>query len=247
MKNGYASAAPKRVAIVGLGPSHTSYIRDIDACGDRKQLFDETWTFNTFANAIESDRLFHMDDVLVQERRARNGNKRVANMLESLKRYKNPIYTCFPEPEYPSMVQYPLVQIANKYDSLYFTTTPPYAMAFAGLIGVEELMIYGCDYTWPGIAGAETGRACMEYWVGRLKSMGIKIGVDSFSSLCDARVSKRDDIRLYGYDRVHISLQEREGGMCLVMREKELPTAEEIEERYSHTQPGSGIQLDVVN
>lgn len=250
--NGSGRKVPTRVAIVALGPSSMNYIREVDAAGDRYKLYDETWTFNTYASVIESDRLFHMDDVRVQEIRARGGNKRVANMLEALKRYPGPIYTSFPEPEYPSMVRYPIAEVLSKYDSAYFTTTPPYALAYAGYIGVKEVMLYGCDYTWEGIAGSEAGRAGMEFWVGMLKALGMRINIHPESSLCDARHNSVEDIRLYGYDRARVSLEQRENGKgerrgVLVMRERTLPTAQEIEERYTHRKAGSDLQVDVVN
>lgn len=238
----------KRLAIVGLGPSSHRYIEDVDRAGDRKALFDETWTFNSYVSVIESDRLFHMDDVKVQELRARAGNLRVKNMLEGLKRYAGPIYTSSPEPEYPSMVPYPLPAVVERYSSLYFSTTPPYAMAYAGLLEVEEVCLYGMDYTWPGVAGAEAGRGCMEYWVGRLQGQGIRVKVHESSSLLDTRLSTQNDIQLYGFDRYRIKLEPRgERNVALVMSPKPLPTAEEIEKRYNHRKPASEVALDVVN
>lgn len=238
----------RRLAIVGLGPSSHTYIEDVDRAGDRKKLFDETWTFNSYCSVIESDRLFHMDDVKVQEIRAKAGNLRVANMLEAMKRYKGPIYTSFPELEYPAMIPYPLAKVVQRFNSLYFTTTPPYAAALAGVEDWDEVTFYGMDYTWPSVAGAESGRACMEYWLGRLESNGIKIRVPPTSSLVDARLNSRDNIKLYGFDRVRVKMEDRgDGKVALVFEEKDLPTAEEIEERYSHKQPASAVQLDVVS
>jgi hypothetical protein len=238
----------KRLAIVGLGPSSHKYIDDVDRAGDRKALFDETWTFNSFVSVIASDRLFHMDDVKIQELRAKAGNVRVKNMLEAMKRYEGPIYTSSPEPEYPSMVPYPLPAVVARYNSLYFSTTPPYAAAYAGLEEWKEICLYGLDYTWPGVAGAEGGRGCMEYWVGRLQGQGIKVRVHETSSLLDARLSTKDDIKLYGFDRYRISLEVRgPDKLALLMEPKPLPTAEEIEERYCHKKPASDVALDVVN
>ena len=167
-----------------------------------------------------------------------------------MKRYKGPIYSSFPDPEFPTMKAYPLAAVAQKYNVLYFTTTPPYAMAYAGLLEIPDIYLFGCDYTWPEIAGAETGRACMEFWVGLLKGHGHNIHVHPQSSLTDARLNSHDDVRLYGYDRVEMKLEEdtlEEGTFRLLYKPKELPTAEEIEARYSHLIPGSGIQVDVVN
>lgn len=238
----------ERLAIVALGPTSLNYIQEVDHAGDRKKLFDETWTFNSYASVIESDRLFHMDDVRIQQRRGAAGNHRVANMLEAMKRYQGPIYTSFPESEYPTMEPFPLDQVAQKFDTLYFSTTPPYALAYAGLLEVPEIYLYGCDYTWPGVAGAESGRACMEFWVGLLKGRGHRISIHPQSSLCNARTQTHDNVQLYGYDRVKMSLQEVEPGvMKLNAVPRELPTAAEIEERYSHLFPGSEIQVDVVS
>lgn len=243
---------PERVAIVGLGPSSYSYIQAVDAAGDRKKLFDETWTFNTYSNVIDSDRLFHMDDFKVQERRAEK-NVRVRNMLESLKRYPNPIYTSFPEKEYPTSVSYPLADIVQTFNNMYFTTTPPYALAYALMLGVKHIMLYGMDYTWPGSAEAEGGRSCMEYWIGRGQAWqgkyasGVQIGVPPSTTLMGARDSTRENISLYGYDRVKISLKDLgDGHIQLVMTPKELPSAEEIEARYFHRRPGTGVALTVV-
>lgn len=248
MKNG---KAPSRVAIVGLGPTSGAYIQDVDKAGDRYKLFDETWTFNSYCNVIESDRLFHMDDVLVQEIRAKADgpySSRIAGMLEAMKRYKGPIYTSFADERFPTMVNYPLKDVIQRFGSMYFTTTPPYAVAYAAMIGVEELTIYGCDYTWPGQADAEGGRSCMEYWIGRVQSLGLKVAVHRYSTLMDTNKSYKDDIKLYGYDRVRISMEDMgQGKVKLVLTEKDLPTAQEMEERYSHRKPGSGVSLDVVN
>ena len=238
----------KKLAIVGLGPSSHVYIDDVDRAGDRKKLYDETWTFNSYCSVISSDRLFHMDDVKVQELRAKAGNVRVQNMLEAMKRYEGPIYTSFPEKEYPAMIPYPLPKIVAHYNSFYFSTTPPYAAALAGLEGWDEVSFYGMDYTWPSVAGAESGRAGMEYWVGRLQGMGIKVRVPPASSLLDSRLSTAKDIKLYGFDRVRVYLEDRgPNSAALLFEDKPLPSAEEIEARYNHKNPASAVGLDVVN
>src|SRR3972149_2688144 len=80
---------PKRVALVGLGISAYDYIQHCDRNGDRRNLFDETWTVNTFCGLIEAERIFHMDDFRVQQLRAEK-NERVRHMLQAMKRFKGP-------------------------------------------------------------------------------------------------------------------------------------------------------------
>ena len=238
----------KKVAIVALGPSSQHYIQMVDAAGDRKKLFDETWTFNTYASLIESDRIFHMDDFKVQEARAVK-NERVAGMLEALKRYKNPIYTSFPEPEYPTSEAYPIKEVIEAFGSMYFTSTPPYALAYAMLRRVEEVAIFGADYTYPGVAGCEDGRACLEYWIGRAQQMGMRVLVSERSTLLGQRErSNFSSIPMYGFDRVQVGLiEDGENRYKLRFTPKALPSVEEIEKRYSHRKAGSELVVDVVN
>lgn len=228
---------PERVAIVALGPSHQQYVPVCDRYGNRFQLFDETWTVNSFANVIDSDRLFHMDDFRVQMLRAVK-NERVRNMLESLKRYKGPIYTSVEHPDYPQSRQFPLFEAISKYNTFYFNNTMAYALAFAGLIGVKQLTLFGMDYTWPGVEGSEGGRGCAEYWVGRLRQSGVGVAVCQESTLLDTRQNRNDEYHLYGYDAYTLKLERQtDGKVKLRLLDKPLPTAEEIEIRYFGKRP----------
>lgn len=225
---------PKRVALVGLGGSSWNYVNEVDAIGNRKDKFDEVWTMNSYCNVIESDRLWHMDNIEVQRIRAKGGNVKVKGFLKAMKEYKGPIYTSVLHPDYPNLVQYPLMEIAQKLGSLYFTSTPAYAIAYAIYIGVEEISLYGLDYTWPGMAEVELGRSCAEYWIGQGSARGVKFKVAPFSSLMEARVWSKERIPLYGYDGFRAEMYEGPEGSGLKFVPEPLPTAEEIEIRYSH-------------
>ena len=66
---------------------------------------------------------------------------------------------------------------------------------------------------------------------------GIKLAVPKASSLLDACNSQAE--RFYGYDCVDLAIKREENGMIVVSYtpKAEFPTAEEIEERYDHSQP----------
>lgn len=227
---------PKRVALVALGPSAYDYIRHCDRNGNRYNLFDETWTVNTFCNLIQAERLFHMDDIRVQELRA-GKNERVRHMLQSMKRYKGPIVTSIPHPDYPNCEAFPLGAAIEQFGSMYFNNTMPYAVAYAMLIGVKELTFFGCDYVWPNMAEAEAGRGCLEFWIAKAQDRGIVTRIAAGSTLMDSKVLD-NKIKLYGYDGFDITLEDvAPGKMALKMKAVELPTAEEIERRYYKDAP----------
>ena len=228
---------PKRVALVALGMSAYDYIQHCDRTGNRRELFDETWTVNTFCNLIESDRLFHMDDIRVQQARAVK-NVRVRAMLESMKQYKGPIITSVPHPDYPQCVAFPLTEVITKFGgSLYFNNTMPYAIAYAMLIGVKELTMFGMDYVWPNMAEAEAGRACTEYWIAKAQCAGIVTRVAQSSTLMDARLNA-ESIQLYGYDAYEIRLEWRGASRyALLMKDKPLPDPDEVERKYYKDAP----------
>lgn len=237
---------PKRVALVALGPSNLHYIQEVDSLGDRHAKYDETWTVNTFCNVIQSDRLFHMDNIAVQRLRAKAGNKKVEGMLRAMKDYKGPIITSILDEEYPQCVQYPLFEIVGKYQSLYFNNTVAYAVAYALYIGVEALTVFGVDFTWPDIHKAESGRGCVEYWLGRCEHAGMKVAVCTQSTLKDARLWDSENIPIYGYDGYRLRMFMKDGKPALQFSEASLPTAEEMEKRYYHG-PLSKMEMGVAN
>jgi len=244
VKEGPAPSVPKRVALVGLGPTRAHYINEVDAVGNRYDKFDETWTMNSFCNVIESDRLWHMDNIAVQELRAQK-NEKVCGMLKAMKNYKGPIYTSVHHDGYHNLIQFPLFEVIQKFGSAYFNSTPAYAIAYAMYIGVKELWLFGLDYTWPDVHKAEQGRACCEFWLGKATMLGMKIQICRHSTLMDSRYFKEDDIPLYGYDGYRLAMEESSPGkIALRFFEKPLPTAEEIEKRYDHILKADDIKKE---
>lgn len=234
------SAPPRHVAIVGLGPSGTQFFEIARGLGGATAYCDEVWAVNALGDVLKCDRVFHMDDVLVQERRAaaRPGSN-IARMVDWLKRHPGPIYTSTVRSGYPGLVAFPLEEVLNGgYDTNggapYFNNTVAYAIAYAVHIGVKRISLFGIDFTRPSSHHAEQGRACCEFWLGIAAARGVEITIPDTSTLLDACAP--DAERLYGYDGVEVIFHDAdEGKVRLEMRPKELPTAEEIERRYDHS------------
>lgn len=236
---------PEHVAILGLGPSVRQYLELTRRQGGRWHLFDEVWTINALGDVIECDRVFHMDDVRIQEIRAAEAPKsNIAMMLQWLKRHPGPVYTSRPHPDYPGLVPYPLEAVVNNGRFAYMNSTAAHAVAFAVYLGVKKITLYGMDFTYPDSHHAEKGRACVEFWLGIAAARGIRLAMPKTSSLMDACLPDAD--KLYGYDTldVHIEPPVREGrlnSMRFTEKQGPLPTAAEIERRYDHSRHPSPL------
>lgn len=226
---------PEHVAIVGLGPSAKEYFELVKRLGGRKALADETWAINGLGDVIACDRIFHMDDLLVQEARAEaRPDSNIARMVDWLKSHPGPIYTSVVRPGYPGLVPFPLEDVLNNGGVPYFNNTVAYAIAYARHIGVKKLSIYGADFTRPNVHRGEQGRACCEFWLGLCTASGMEIVLPSETTLMDACAG--DGELFYGYDGVEVHLRDGEAGRLIVdMIPKALPTAAEIEQRYDHS------------
>lgn len=236
-----ADCPPAHVAIVGLGPSCATFFELTRRLGGVSAYCDEVWGINAMGDVIKCDRIFHMDDVKVQEARAAarpDGN--IAAMLAWLKRHPGPVYTSVLRDGYPGLVSFPLEEVLNRrHDgnggAPYFNSTAAYAIAFAIHIGVSRISLFGLDYTLPNAHHAEQGRACCEFWLGIAAARGIEITVPETSSLLDA--CEPEAHRLYGYDCVNVHLHDQEDGSVKVemVAKAETPSAAEIEARYDHS------------
>lgn len=233
--------APGHVAIVGLGPSFAVLPEMSRRLGGISAYCDEVWGINAVGDVLRCDRVFHMDDVRIQELRAEarpGGN--IAAMLRWMRVHPGPIYTSVVRPGYPGLVPFPLEEVLNAgHDSNggapYFNNTAAYAIAFAVHIGVKRVSLFGIDFTRPNAHEAEQGRACCEFWLGIAAARGIEITVPEQSTLMDACAPEAE--RLYGYDCVDVTFREGDDGRLKVMMAEraEIPTAAEIERRYDHT------------
>lgn len=237
MRAAPTTARGKHVAILGLGPSVNAYLEFTKRLGGRSKFCDEVWAINALGDVFDCDLIVHMDDVRVQEIRAAakpEGN--IAAMLPWLKRARVPVLTSLAQhPEYPALVEFPLVEVLNEVPCAYFNSTAAYAVAYAVHVGVRKMTLFGMDFTYPDAHDAEKGRACVEYWLGIAAERGIELAMPQISTLMDARSPVAE--RFYGYDCVELDIRRgADGRIAVGMKNREsLPSAAEIEARYDHS------------
>lgn len=235
-------AVPDHVAIIGLGPSAEAYMNHVKRIGNRRWFADELWTINALGDVLQCDRVFHMDDVRIQEIRAQaRPRSNIAAMLEWLRNHPGPVYTSRPHPDYRGLIAFPLEEVINSSGIAYFNSTAAYAVALAVHIGVKKITPIGFDFTYPDAHFAEAGRACVEFHLGIAKARGIRIGLFDKTALMDACCDEQ--ARLYGYDTLDLELtggDDRPVRVKSTPRER-LPTADEIEARYDHSKHPSPL------
>lgn len=227
---------PEHVVILGLGPSLESYVDLVKRLGGRHALSDEVWGINAVGGVLQCDRIFHMDDVRVQERRAAaKPESNIARMLEWMKIHPGPIYTSRPHPDYPGLVEFPLQDVINSCGFAYFNSTAAYAVSYAVHIGVKQISVFGMDFTYPNAHDAEKGRACVEFHLGIAKARGIKIGFPANSTIMDACAPA--DERIYGYDTLKLGFEggDDEPVTVTFTEREEFASADDIEARYDHS------------
>ncbi len=224
---------PETVALVGLGPTAASYVEQCMVRGSRKKVADQTWIINALSGLLEGDLIFHMDDFRMQEKRAEK-NESIAAMLETLKRVQVPIITSREYPEYPMARAFPLEACVNECGSCYFNSTVSYAIAYARMMKVKQLQLWGIDFHYPHAPQvAEKGRGCAEYWIAKCMEVGMRVMVPPHSTLLDG-----GGPQFYGYDSQKISIvMKGESEVQLLFEDKELPSAESQEEKYDPVNP----------
>lgn len=230
---------PKHVAIVALGPSSLSFIQHAEGAGGSKAFCDEVWGINMNGGVLQCDRVFHMDDLKVQELRIENGSRmsdKLEGMLSWMRTHPGPIYTSRAYPDYPGSVDYPLEDVIRACGWPYFNNTVPYALGFAIYLqqfGLEKISLFGLDYSYPDIAAAEGGRGCCEFWVGRAMARGIEVFMTKDTTLLDSNVP--DSKKFYGYDTIDLDVTVKGDEVKVIKRNRITPrNIDEIERNYSH-------------
>ncbi len=225
------------VAIIGLGPSAKQFLEITKRLGGRHAYCDEVWTINALGDVFACDKIFHMDDVRIQQIRADAApQSNIARMLDWLKTCKIPVITSRAHPDYKCLVEFPLAAVLSAHPMGYFNSTAAYAVAYAIHFGATKISLFGFDFTYDDVVHAERGRACVEWWLGVASSLGIEIAMPQTTSLMDAYHTQRD--RFYGYDTLDLEFS-RNGADVVVSKTPRdtLPTAEQIEASYDHSAP----------
>jgi len=229
------------VAIIGLGPTADDFLDTAKRAGGRRAFCDEVWGINQIGDVFACDRVFHMDDVRIQEiRAAARPDSNIAAMLRWLKTYTGPVVTSRAHPDYPCLVEFPLEQLINKLGYTYLNSTAAFAVAYAVLIGVTKISLWGLDFTYPNRNDAEKGRGCVEFWLGQALARGVKVTTSQHTSLLDALVPWPE--KLYGYDTLDVTVTPESDRVRVEMTPKTLiQTAAEIEHRYDHSRHPNAI------
>lgn len=228
----------RHVVIIGLGPSADQYLDIVKRQGGRSKFCDEVWAINALGNVFDCDLVFHMDDVRIQEIRAKAAPaSNIAAMLAWIKTSRVPVVTSRAHPDYPALVEFPLEDVLNYFGHEYFNSTAAYAVAFAIYTEATQISLFGMDFTYANTHQAEKGRACVEFWCGQAQARGIKVNLPKSTSLLDACHTRAE--RLYGYDTVDVQFNlQADGTVKLDFKERAtLPTAEAIERQYDHSAP----------
>jgi len=110
--------------------------------------------------------------------------------LTWLSRCPIPIYMTETQREIPNSVRYPIEEACKYANRDYFTSSPAFMLALAGMEGFEEIHLYGINLA----IGDEYffEKACAEYWIGFLEGKGVRVYVPKASSLLK-------QFRRYGY------------------------------------------------
>lgn len=183
------------MAIVALGPSKYEYL---EALTRHEGLdFDEIWTVNTGIRYVPADLAFVMDDLRwFATRHPAYGRDLIETAI--------PIISNTAYEEFGRVFAYPLAEVLAWTDpspKYFHHNSIPFVLAYAGMIGVEDLTLFGVDYSHPQAERVEAGREVATYWLGLLAGRGVKLSIASSSTLLqtDRRVSDPDFRHFYGY------------------------------------------------
>lgn len=178
---------PESVAIVALGPSKKDFVGD-QGRHTPGHGFDEVWAVNTAIRWCRHDVAFIMDDM-------QEFAKHFPDYGDAMRNHDRPIITSAAYPQFPTAKPLPLGEIIAHTQQMYFNNSVPYMIAYAMLIGVKRLVLFGADYTFPGTEAREDGRGCTEFWLGFAAARGMTVEICKSSTLMDARKG----LRFYGY------------------------------------------------
>jgi hypothetical protein len=189
------NGVPYTVAIVAMGPSRADYMREAVNGASARSVADEIWAINAMAGIIQHDKAIIMDDLRYFAKAGRDQNEHLRGYADWLAKHPGPIFAQKTYSEFPGAVAYPIREVCSKLGYAYFNSTVAYAVALAIHEGVKHLKLYGCDFTGAPNADGQSGRACVEFWLGRATLQGMRVTVAPSSTLCDQQSGRV----LYGY------------------------------------------------
>ena len=231
----YLKHKPKSVALVCMGPSATDYLTATLTQEYKIDWVDEVWCINMAANPFRCDVVFWMDDLVEQE-------KFRPELFRALRHWGVPVITSTRRPEVvPNSYDYPISEVARMsipvFGKPYLNNGVAMAIGYAMHIGVQNMAIYGADFSYPGRDYAESGRACVECWVTFAGIRGMNIALPPNTSLMDSV----KDQGIYGYHE-QPSIHLPNGQVFRYVRQKEL--GKYIPEDSSGAKNGQQVQSE---
>ena len=214
----------KSVAIVGLGKSWHDY----NLAKSHGVHFDEVWAINAVGSVIFHDRTFMMDPVS-RFLDSDDAGGQTSGMTEVLLNDDKPIYTCELDDRCTNLIEFPINEILEEFNCCYINNTVAYAVAFALWSKVKTIKMFGVDFSYKNnLHFAESGRACVEFWLCKAMHLGLEIEVAKSSALLDTNVIAEE--KLYGYHRLDdplVAMGDGKGFMTSMKKSKAMEGHEE--------------------
>lgn len=160
------ASPPRRVAILGMGPTLSDFVMLQLRHPGPGEIFDEVWGMNNVCTAIRCDVGFIMDDFVEMLEKPEKDSLFWDASNPSLMRWardtKMQLVTSKRYAEkYPTTVEYPLKDVLlsifgkdragedGMQSGFCLSNTTSYAIAMAWHLGVKEIHLYGCDFAYP--------------------------------------------------------------------------------------------------
>ena len=214
----------KSIAIVGLGKSWHDY----NLAKSHGVHFDEVWAINAVGSVIFHDRTFMMDPVS-RFLDSDDAGGQTSGMTEVLLNDDKPIYTCELDDRCTNLIEFPINEILEEFNCCYINNTVAYAVAFALWSKVKTIKMFGIDFSYKNnLHFAESGRACVEFWLCKAMHLGLEIEVAKSSALLDTNVIAEE--KLYGYHRLDdplVAMGDGKGFMTSMKKSKAMEGHEE--------------------
>jgi len=193
---------PGSVVVVGLGPTKADLLDTTSALNPDKTLMDadEWWGVNAAVNhlggRVAYDLVFIMDYLDGEAHRCPEYADRIG---EHIRRWGTRIITSQAGQfaDNPNVYEFPFHWLYKRLGCTepYFRNSLPYMIAYAVAIGVQEISLWGVDYSWNGGTVREDDKANCEYWVGFARARGVTVNIPRTSTLCKAN----EGFHFYGY------------------------------------------------
>lgn len=149
---------------------------------------------DAFLRTPSVDVSFHMHDMEAFLKDPKTNSSTKLCIEHALANPEKEFYTIYEWSKIPHSKAYPFEEIAEKFQTNYFTSTIEYAIAYALWKGCDVINLYGINMTVKQ-EYVDQKPGC-EFWIGVAKGMGVEVNLQhEYTSLLKTRNSL-----LYGYN-----------------------------------------------